>query len=292
MLSRGRLISTVVVASLVLLAGCTLLPGRFVSDLGLRRDGTFTFHYKGEIILAALAQGSKSDLKSEPEKFTPAPCKNETTGDDRACTAAEIAAQRREWAGEQDETKASKAEQDKQSRAALQAMMGGINPEDPQAAQEFANRLARQQGWTSVVNKGAGVFEVDYTITGRLDRDFTFPVIERLPAVIPFVTVIRRNDGTVRIDAPGFSPNGASPQMPGFPAMAGTGAGTGAGKGKGKNGPPALDGRFTVRTDGEVMANNTDEGPLADPASNGQRLQWKVSPTTSAPPTALIRLTK
>ncbi|WP_295529438.1 hypothetical protein [Novosphingobium sp. Chol11] len=287
MLARGKLIAAgAAAAALVLLAGCTLLPGRFVSDLAVRRDGTFTFHYKGEIILAALAQGGKSDLKVEDDKFTPAPCKNETTGDDRACTAAEIAAQRREWAGEQDESKATKAEQDKQSRAALQAMMGGINPEDPQSAQEFANRLARQQGWTSVVNKGAGVFEVDYSIAGRLDRDFTFPVIERLPAVIPFVTVIRRNDGTVRIDAPGFSPSGANPQMPGFPAM------PPAGTSKGKKAPPALDGRFTVRTDGEVIANNTDEGPLADPAVGGQRLQWKVSPTTGAPPTALVRLAK
>jgi len=287
MLSRKKFIAAgAVAAALLALAACTLVPGRFVSDLALRRDGTFTFHYKGEIILTALSQGSKSDLKTEVEKFTPAPCKNETTGNDRACTAAEIADQRREWAGTQDETKATKAEQDKQGRAALQAMMGGINPEDPQAAQEFANRLARQQGWTSVVNKGAGVFEVDYSIAGRLDRDFTFPVIERLPAVIPFVTVIRRNDGTVRIDAPGFSPSGGSPQMPGFPGMPATGAA------KGKSGPPALDGRFTLHTDGEVMANNTDEGPLADPASNGQRLQWKVSPTTSAPPTALIRLGK
>ncbi len=287
MLARGKLIVAAgVAAALVLLAGCSLLPGRFVSDLALRRDGTFTFHYKGEIILAALAQGDKSDLKTEEEKFTPAPCKNETTGDDRACTAAEIADQRREWAGTQDESKASKAEQDKQSRAALQAMMGGINPEDPQAAQEFANRLARQQGWTAVVNKGHGVFEVDYSIAGRLDRDFTFPVIERLPAVIPFVTVIRRNDGTVRVDAPAFSPSGGSPQMPGFAGLATSGAA------KGKKGPPALDGRFTVRTDGEVIANNTDEGPLADPAGNGQRLQWKVTPTTTAPPTALIRLGK
>ena len=47
-------------ALLLLLAGCMVLPGRFASDLSLRRDGTFTFHYKGEIVLAALAQGSKT----------------------------------------------------------------------------------------------------------------------------------------------------------------------------------------------------------------------------------------
>ena len=276
-----------IAVGLLLLAGCTLLPGRFDSDLALHRDGTFAFHYKGEIILAALAQGNKSDLKTEAEKFAPAPCKNETTGNDRACTAAEIADQRREWAGTQDEARAEKADKDKQGRAMMQAMMGGINPDDPQAAQEFANRLARQQGWTSVVNKGQGVFDVDYSITGRLDRDFNFPTIERLPAVIPFVTVIRRNDGTVRIDAPGFSANGGSPQMPGFPAQR-----LGSGSGKGKKKAPTLDGQFTLRTDAEVMANNTDEGPQADPANNGTQLQWKVNAATNAPPTALVQLGK
>lgn len=287
MRSKHSITALAIAAGLMLLAGCTLLPGRFVSDLALRRDGTFTFHYKGEMILAALAQGGKSDQTTEPEKFVPAPCKNETTGDDRPCTAAEIADQRREWAGTQDEARAEKDEKDKQGRAMMQAMMGGINPQDPGAAQEFANRLARQQGWTSVVNKGGGVFDVDYTISGRLDRDFTFPTIERLPAVIPFVTVIRRNDGTVRVDAPAFSPNGASPQMPGFPAQ-----GMSSGGGKGRKAAPALDGQFTLRTDAEIMANNTDDGPQADPANGGTRLQWKVNAATTAPPTALVRLGK
>ena len=99
-----------IAVGLLLLAGCTLLPGRFVSDLALRRDGTFTFHYKGEIILAALAQGGKSDQTAKAEKFAPALCKNETSGDDRPCTAAEIADQRREWAGMQDEANAEKDE--------------------------------------------------------------------------------------------------------------------------------------------------------------------------------------
>ena len=274
-----------IAAGLLLLAGCTLLPGRFVSDLALRRDGTFTFHYKGEIILAALAQGGKSDQTAKAEKFAPAPCKNETSGDDRPCTAAEIADQRREWAGMQDEANAEKDEKDKQGRAMMQAMMGGINPQDPAAAQEFANHLARQQGWTSVVNKGQGVFDVDYTISGRLDRDFTFPTIERLPAVIPFVTVIRRNDGTVRIDTPGFSPSGGNFPMAGFGMP-----GMGAQPAKGKPAPPKLDGRFTLRTDGEILANNTDQGPIADPANTGTRLEWKVGGPAAQAPSALLRL--
>lgn len=37
-------------AMLLVLAGCMVMPGKFTSDLALRRDGTFTFHYKGEKI--------------------------------------------------------------------------------------------------------------------------------------------------------------------------------------------------------------------------------------------------
>jgi hypothetical protein len=50
-----------------------------------------------------------------------------------------------------------------------------------------------------------------------------------------------------------------------------------------------MDGQFTLRTDGAILANNTDEGPQADPA--GQKLDWAVNLRTPAAPTALIRLT-
>jgi hypothetical protein len=44
----------------------------------------------------------------------------------------------------------------------------------------------------------------------------------------------------------------------------------------------------TLTTDGEIPANNTDEGPQADPA--GKTLVWTISKRTAAAPTALIRL--
>jgi len=47
---------------LLVLAGCMVLPGRFVSDLAVRKDGTFSFRYKGEIVLGALAQRDKMGL--------------------------------------------------------------------------------------------------------------------------------------------------------------------------------------------------------------------------------------
>jgi hypothetical protein len=37
---------------LLLLSGCFLVPGEFVSNLDIRKDGTFSFAYKGQIVLA------------------------------------------------------------------------------------------------------------------------------------------------------------------------------------------------------------------------------------------------
>ncbi|WP_421854448.1 hypothetical protein [Novosphingobium sp.] len=286
------------VAALLVLAGCMVLPGRFASDIALRRDGTFTFHYKGEIILAALAQGSKS-AKAEAvpaEPFEQQPCTDPKTDETHDCSAAEIAQQRAKWNDEQKERKAAKAQEDAQNRKMMQAFMGGIDPDDPKAAEAFAQRLARQQGYTSVVSKGAGKFEVDFTETGRLDHDFTFPTIERLPMVIPFVSVIRRADGSVRVDAPAFSTAAANPVMPGLGAMAGAMGGLKTadtpGAKPGAGGQPIAEGTFTLRTDGQILANNTDEGPQAETASGLSRLDWKVDARTASAPTALIKLGK
>lgn len=283
-------------AMLLLLAGCMILPGRFASDLLLRRDGTFTFHYKGEIVLAALAQGSKG-AKAEPftpEPFEQQPCTDPQTDETHDCTAAEIAQQRARWSDEQKARKASRANEDVQNRKMMQAFMGGIDPDDPKAAAAFAQRLARQEGYASVVSKGSGKFEVDYTANGRLDHDFTFPTIERLPMVMPFVFLIRRADGSVRVDAPAFSTAAANPVMPGLGAMAGAmggmkdGAKTGAKTGS--DGPPIAEGTFTVRTDGQILANNTDEGPQTEGTGGLSRLDWKVDARTATAPTALIKL--
>ena len=294
MLMKRPIAGAITVAALLLvLAGCMVLPGRFVSDLAVQRDGTFSFHYKGEIVLGALAQPEKAGLAIGgdedivPQTFEPEPCTNPATDETHPCSAAEIASQRARWNDGQRERKAKKNNEKEQNRKMIQAMMGGIDPDDPKAAEAFAQRLSRQQGWTSVVSKGDGKFEVEYRIAGRLDHDFTFPTIERLPTMLPFVAVIRRSDGTVRVDAPAFTASAANPMMPGLGAMASKAA-----ESKGQKGMPNLDGTFTLRTDGQILANNTDEGPKAEPASAGSRLDWKVDARTTAAPTALIKLGK
>jgi FtsP/CotA-like multicopper oxidase with cupredoxin domain len=51
---------------------------------------------------------------------------------------------------------------------------------------------------------------------------------------------------------------------------------------------PVLDGRFTLTTDGEIVANNTDEGPQA--VAGGKSLTWTINNRTQAAPMALINL--
>ena len=269
-------------AASLLLSSCMLLPGKFGSELTLRTDGTFAFSYKGDIHLIALsklAEDASKEKGAAKTPFEPQACYDEETIEERKCTEKELAQQKTDWEAGQ-AAGASKATQDAEM---MKTMLGGIDPSDPRAAEEFAARLRRQAGWRSVVDKGDGRFEVDFAIAGQLDHDFTFPTLEKMPVVTPFVTIIRRADGSARIEAPAFSAaSSPSPMMGMMDAMAKSGSGE-------KNpGLPMLDGTFAIFTDGEVLANNTDEGPKSSP--QGKRLDWKVSPRTAAAPTALIKL--
>ena len=104
-----------------------------------------------------------------------------------------------------------------------------------------------------------------------------------------FENVDGPDDGTVRVDTPAFSSNGQGNPMASLGPLATMGAAAAA-KEKGQTPPafPQLDGRFAITTDGEILANNTDEGPTAD--TTGKRLEWTVNVRTQAAPTALIRL--
>lgn len=277
-----RVAAAVLVAGMALaLSACLLSPGRFASTLDLRRDGRFTFTYNGEISMLALGKlAAMADKDAAQDKFDPTPCHDEAM-DERPCKADELATQRREW----EQERSSRAERKAREAEQMKALLGGIDPSSPEAASELAGRMRRQAGWKSVVYKGDGLFLVDFALTGRLDHDFSFPTIERLPTANPFVQLTRRADGSVRVEAPGFTPATATGNP--FAAMLGGLAGTSA---EAKAPPlPALDGSFTVTTDGAVLANNTDEGPQPDPA--GQRLTWRVTPRAGAAPTALVRLT-
>jgi len=307
MMQQGILMRSGVVAMVVALgltlSACLLVPGKFASALDLRKGGQFAFTYRGEISMFGLAQlaamdKSKNEFKEqtcydEGQTEAPAPkAKGKKAADDdamvpaipemkeRPCTADEIAQQKKDW----EESRKDQAERDKKEMGEMKAALGGLDPTDPKSIEEFAARLRRQAGWQVVTYKGNGLFDVDFAITGRLDHDFIFPVIEKFPTTNTFVQLIRRTDGTVRVDTPGFFA-GAN----GNPMAQAFGMGM-MGKMSDKDMPkaPEIDGTFTITTNGQVLANNTDAGPKAVPG--GKQLDWAVNVRSAAAPTALIKL--
>ena len=278
----------------LVLSGCFMTPGKFTSELALTGPDSFTFSYEGEIFFLGLSKLAQMGASME-ESFTPTDCYDDETFETRPCTAEEEAIQREEW----EAGAANRMEENKKQAQQMAALMGGIDPSDPKAADELVTLLQRQKGWERVVHKGDGVFDVSYRAAGTLGHDFMFPTIEGFPAANPFVQMIQRKGGQVRINAPGFAAQ--SGDTGGLGAMMGMGALTGLAaigaaeeaKKAGADaetipGIPMIDGTFTVRAAPgmRILANNTDEGPAADAA--GEVLVWKISPRTTQAPTALI----
>ena len=292
-LRNVRRTSAAVVVALcaLLLSACFVLPGKFAATLDLRKDGHFTYTYNGQIVILGLTKLAEMAMAQKPKpEFAPSACYKKDGETERDCTPAEVTAQMKDWQAAQ----TAQAEKDARDKEMIVKALGGIDPTDPKASAQFAEHLARQAGWKSVVSKGDGRFEVDYAIAGRLTHDFTFPTVERMPMLIPFVSVIRRNDGSVRMDAPAFSSGQSAGPLAGFAGMAGALGGADkpdsikpGEKPATPPGFPVLDGHFMLHTDGTILANNTDEGAKAEPGA--QRLEWMVNPQTTAPPTALIR---
>lgn len=274
------------------LTGCFLQPGKFDSTLDLRKDGSFTFAYKGQIYLLALSKIADMAAKADAagDQFAAETCHDDDLND-RTCTADELAEQKRTW----EEGKAKKKQEDAKNAEMMRAMLGGIDPSDPEAAKELAERLRHQAGWRSVTYTGDGLFEVDFAISSKLSHDFTFPTIERFPMANAFVTANRRADGAARIEAAAFTAQSATNPMQGaLGGMLGAAAASSAAKDGAENaeiaslGIPEIDGTFRIVTDGEILANNTEEGPKAGPG--GKVLQWRVTKRTTAAPMALVRL--
>jgi hypothetical protein len=274
------------IGATLLLTGCLWGPGKFTSDLTLRKDGTFTLDYKGEIVLAM----PTNDNKAVPWKDTMARCHKSgateiqpesqvggLSDDDpvRPCTTAEIAKLRSQYETEF----ARKAAEDRKQNEQM-AKAFGLPGLDDESNRAFAARLTKYAGWRSVVYRGNGVYDVDYHFEGKATQDFIFPAIPDDDLIIPFIAIRRRADGSVYVTAPALT-GGAGP----LAARAGEAATSAA-----PGGPPPsrAQGRFTIMTDGEILTNNSEDGPSAAPI--GRQLHWDVDATSKKIPETLIRL--
>lgn len=282
-----RGIATALIASLsLLLTGCFVTPGKFTSELILLQEDRFNFTYEGEIFFLGLA--NLAEMGAASKEFEAQDCFDDGF-EKRECTAQELAEQREVW----DMNAPIRAAEAQEQAQQMRTMMGGIDPNDPEASAELVSLLSRQRGWRSVVDKGNGVFDVSYSIGGSLGHDFMFPVIEGFPTTNPFVQIILREDSVVRVNAPGFSAQNEGGPMGGMMGgMAGLGgmAAMANQRPDGQEMPnfPTMEGTFTIITNGQIRANNTDEG--AQTTARGEELVWEISPRTSAAPTALIDL--
>jgi hypothetical protein len=133
----------------------------------------------------------------------------------------------------------------------------------------IAEALSKEAGYRSVEFVGGDKFRVDYAISGKLDRGFAYPINLDATAIIPWIVAEVRNDGTVRIKAPAFGdPN----------EMMGTGMPAQPAEGR--------EGTFTLTTDAALVMQNNEAGTAPGP---GTKIVWKVTATSSAVPTAVVR---
>lgn len=244
-----------VLAAPMLLASCLLTPGRFVSTLDIKADRAFTFTYAGEVIFTdpaeAMAQGASEAMQAPPaggdEDDDPMP-----EGGNSAEPAPPAAAPATP-AAPAPETAAKLAE-----RRAL------------------AEELAREIGYRSVEYLGNNKYRVDYSIGGRLDRNFHYPINLDAKTLIPWIAIEVRRDGTARVSALAFGDADAS--------MGGSG-------GMGRPDKPAIErqGTFTLTTDAPLVMQNNEEGLAPGP---GTKVVWRVTPTSKTVPTAVVRFAR
>jgi len=246
------------IAAPLLLTGCLWGPGKFNSDLMLKKDGSFVLDYRGELVLQVPANEDTQPWTNAKAKCTDGP-------KPRPCTAAEIADQKVTH-----EKKLQEAEQ--------MAKMFGLPGLDDESNRAFAAKLMKYAGWRSVTYRGHGTFDVDYHFEGRATQDFLFPALPDNDLLIPFIAIRRRSDGSVLVTAPAFT-GGAGPmaaRMGGLP------------EGAHNEVVSHAQGRFTIVTDGEVLTNNSEDGPA--PHAIGRQLHWDVDSSSKKIPEALIRL--
>lgn len=239
-----------VAAAALVLSSCILSPGKFVSTLHIAKDRSFTFTYVGEVILldpaAAMQQGMQDGLAST------APPSDDSTGESEDAIGNTADGMTTGMA------------------AAAPAAPAAETAQQIAEGKAIAEALSKEVGYRSVEYLGKNKFRVDYSMTGRLDRSFVYPINLDAKSIIPWIAVEVRKDRTVRMKAMAFGD--AEEGM------------SGAGKPEGPE--KERSGTFTLTTDAELVMQNNEEGMAPGP---GTKVVWRVTPTSKTVPTAVVR---
>lgn len=243
-----------VAAAALMLSSCILSPGKFVSTLHIAKDRSFTFTYIGEVILldpaAAMTKGMEEGLAGagEPAGGDAIDLDSDGIGNtvDVTGNMADIP-----------EPAAPAAPEAESAKAIAEA-------------KAVAEALSKEVGYRSVQYLGKNKFRVDYSMTGKLDRSFVYPINMDAKSIIPWIAVEIRKDRTARIMAVAFGDQQ-------------TDMGSAA---KPDSGPQERDGTFTFTTDAELVMQNNEEGIAPGP---GKKVVWRVTPASKTVPTAVVR---
>jgi len=234
----GRL--AFILAAPMLLVSCLLTPGKFISTLDNKSDGGFTFTYAGEVIMLD-------------------PAANTTSG-----------------------TSDSGKDGDESKDGEEEAEAAPVKPAAPavETSERIAERkataqmLAKEAGYRSVEYIGNNKFRVDYALSGKLDRGFVYPINTDVAAVVPWIAIEIRRDGTARVKAIAFGQNDSSMMGEGNPMT---------------DASQERQGSFTLTTDAELVMHNNEDGLVPGPR---KKIVWNVTPTSKIIPTAVLRFTK
>ncbi|HYJ84115.1 MAG TPA: hypothetical protein VEW26_14880 [Allosphingosinicella sp.] len=234
-----------VAAASLVLSSCLLSPGKFVSTLHIAKDRSFTFTYVGEVILldpaAAMQQGMQDGLAGLGDS---------ETGEDGDVD------------GNLSDVPEPKAPAAPAAETAKQVA----------EAKAIAEALSKEVGYRSVEYLGKNKFRVDYSMTGKLDRSFVYPINMDAKSIIPWLVVEVRKDRTARFQAIAFGDQDST-------GMGGAGP-------KPDSEPKERDGTFTFTTDAELVMQNNEDGMAPGP---GKKVVWRVTPASKTVPTAVVR---
>ena len=135
------------IAAPLLLTGCLWSPGKFQSTLFVGKDGHFQLDYKGEIMFALPDEDTKPRAWSDDL----AHCKSDGSaslevtageGEDRDCTAAELAKLRAEHQKKEADRLASKRKENEEMGRVL-----GLPGNDEASNRKFAETVKKYAGW-------------------------------------------------------------------------------------------------------------------------------------------------
>jgi hypothetical protein len=233
-----------------MLGACLVTPGKFESTLDIRADRQFSFTYKGEII--------SSDMKGMGGSSA-------TPGGDPIGDGAP-------------EKKDSAWRKTALQKGVEERFDSGSDRNDEAQMQAIAAALSKERGFRSARYVGNHRFEIDYAISGLLTHSFLFPFNSDAEIVLPFVAIELRGEDRVRVKAPGYSNGFDKSRGP----MGQSSADEDAAK--------ALDGRFTLTTNAEIVSQNQEDG--AQSAAEGKRIVWRITPLTGEAPMATLRVSR